>query len=70
LDKEDSSGTSGSGEFSSLQQLEEEVLLEEEEEEEINSLSSDVWKTQKRHVFILSESGKPIYSRWVTRLPF
>lgn len=24
---------------------------------------SPIWRSQKRHIFILSEAGKPIYSR-------
>ena len=31
------------------------------DEEDVNSPE---WKNKKKHIFILSESGKPIYSRW------
>ena len=26
-------------------------------------MSSQVWKEQKRHYFVLTEAGKPVYSR-------
>lgn len=35
-----------------------------EDEDEDGGINS-VWKGQQRHVFILSESGKPIFSRYV-----
>ncbi len=35
---------------------------EEEEEEPLPLTSKDWWRSQRRHFFILSEAGKPIYS--------
>lgn len=35
-------------------------LLFSSDDEDVNSPE---WKRQKKHVFILSESGKPVYSR-------
>ncbi|CAH1784209.1 unnamed protein product [Owenia fusiformis] len=34
------------------------------EEEELDEVHKPEWKGQKKHVFILSEAGKPIYSRY------
>ena len=36
---------------------------EEEEEEEVDYVHTLEWKHKKKHVFILSDAGKPIYSR-------
>nr|CAB3263901.1 vacuolar fusion protein MON1 homolog A [Phallusia mammillata] len=36
------------------------LIAEEEESEYVNSAS---WRDQKRHIFILTEAGKPVYSR-------
>lgn len=38
----------------------EEIMLEKDDDSEMNS---QTWKEQKTHIFILSEAGKPIYSR-------
>ena len=35
------------------------------EEEEIDEVNLPAWKNQKRHIFVLSSAGKPIYSRHV-----
>ncbi|KAJ8361144.1 hypothetical protein SKAU_G00176690 [Synaphobranchus kaupii] len=48
---------------------------EEEEEEEVQSgggrvkeedVNSEAWRSHRKHVFVLSEAGKPIYSRYGT----
>ena len=31
--------------------------------EDNEDMSSTVWKEQKRHYFVLTEAGKPVYSR-------
>lgn len=36
------------------------LIAEEEESEYVHSAS---WRNQKRHIFILTEAGKPVYSR-------
>jgi len=33
--------------------------------DENDSDMSPLWRSQKRHIFILSEAGKPIYSRYL-----
>jgi hypothetical protein len=38
------------------------VAEEEEEEEKLPIERNDEWRSQSKHVFILSEAGKPIYS--------
>ncbi|GIX70184.1 vacuolar fusion protein MON1 homolog A [Caerostris extrusa] len=38
-------------------------LTEELEEDECGELNDPSWKYKKNHIFILSEAGKPIYSR-------
>ena len=38
---------------------------EEDHEEEIGS-DSLIWKNQHKHFFVLSEAGKPIYTRYLT----
>ncbi len=38
-------------------------MQEFEEEEELDYVHTPEWKLNKKHVFILSEAGKPIYSR-------
>lgn len=45
----------------SVGEQEECLDAEVEDEEDVNSPN---WKNQKKHVFILSESGKPVYSRY------
>ena len=40
----------------------EEMLLESLENEEVHLESDDNWRNQDKHVFILSEAGKPIYT--------
>ncbi|XP_074645547.1 vacuolar fusion protein MON1 homolog A-like [Tubulanus polymorphus] len=37
---------------------------DEEDVEPADDIHSEVWRQQKLHVFILSEAGKPIYSRY------
>jgi hypothetical protein len=34
----------------------------EQEEEEIPIEQNDEWRTKNKHVFVLSEAGKPIYT--------
>ena len=34
-----------------------------EEEEEVDYVHTLAWKQHRKHIFILSEAGKPIYSR-------
>ncbi|XP_028680446.1 vacuolar fusion protein MON1 homolog A [Erpetoichthys calabaricus] len=34
--------------------------------EDICDITSDAWRNQRKHVFVLSEAGKPIYSRYGT----
>ncbi|PRD21896.1 UNVERIFIED_CONTAM: hypothetical protein NCL1_50544 [Trichonephila clavipes] len=40
-------------------------LTEELNEDECDELNDPSWKYKKNHIFILSEAGKPIYSRSV-----
>ena len=37
--------------------------VEDLEEEEIDFVHTAEWRNKKKHIFILSEAGKPIYSR-------
>jgi hypothetical protein len=37
-------------------------FIEEDEEESIPLERQDEWRTRSKHIFILSEAGKPIYS--------
>lgn len=37
-------------------------LSQSVEAEEVHLESDDTWRNQDKHVFILSEAGKPIYS--------
>lgn len=39
------------------------VPMQDEEEEELDFVHTLEWKNKKKHFFILSEAGKPIYSR-------
>lgn len=38
-------------------------VSEEEEEEPVDYVRTPEWRKQRKHIFILSEAGKPIYSR-------
>lgn len=47
-----------------------EVEVEEERPENRSKeedVCSEVWRSHRKHVFVLSEAGKPIYSRYVTK---
>ncbi|PVD24522.1 hypothetical protein C0Q70_15005 [Pomacea canaliculata] len=57
---EDSAETQVNSNSISVGEQEECLDAEVEDEEDVNSPN---WKNQKKHVFILSESGKPVYSR-------
>lgn len=35
---------------------------------DLEYVQSDDWKHQKKHIFVLSQSGKPIYSRYGSEL--
>ena len=41
----------------------EETVTEDLENEVLDYVHTHEWKAQKKHIFILSEAGKPIYSR-------
>lgn len=45
----------------------EKVSLKPQElpEEELDETQTAEWRERKKHIFILSESGKPVYSRSV-----
>jgi hypothetical protein len=41
---------------------EENGIINEDEDEDENEINDDKWRNQDKHVFILSEAGKPIYT--------
>jgi hypothetical protein len=42
------------------------TLTPQELPEELDETQTAEWRQKKKHIFILSESGKPVYSRWCT----
>lgn len=48
----------------------EKVSLKPQElpEEELDETQTAEWRERKKHIFILSESGKPVYSRSVLEM--
>lgn len=47
-----------------LEQRKREVSPESKTKEE--DVSSEAWRSHRKHVFVLSEAGKPIYTRYGT----
>lgn len=43
--------------------IEAEQIAGDLEKDECDELNNPEWKNQKKHIFVLSEAGKPIYSR-------
>ena len=44
--------------------IEAEQIAGDLDKDECDELNSPEWKNQKKHIFVLSEAGKPIYSRY------
>lgn len=43
-----------------------EKTVEEEGKSKEEDVSSEAWRSHRKHVFVLSEAGKPIYTRYGT----
>lgn len=44
--------------------IEAEQIAEELENDECDEVNNPEWRNQKKHIFVLSEAGKPIYTRY------
>lgn len=44
--------------------IEAEQIAGDLDKDECDELNNPEWKNQKKHIFVLSEAGKPIYSRY------
>lgn len=54
------------GEESSEKQPSEDFSSESRTKEEEEDVSSEAWRSHRKHVFVLSKAGKPIYTRYGT----
>ncbi|XP_027009591.1 vacuolar fusion protein MON1 homolog A isoform X1 [Tachysurus fulvidraco] len=58
--KGDGAGGGGEGEVEEEPKQEVQAVVREKEED----VTSETWRLHKKHVFVLSEAGKPIYTRY------
>lgn len=63
LELEDSTFTDDSSESEQKQPKSPTKVVENLQHESEDDVHTEKWKSQKKHIFVLSEAGKPIYSR-------